>query len=367
MTIQVAGNTDERTAGRWRSNWIAPALIVFIAVLVYGRTLDIPFYLDDEWNLLANPSVRDWRDWFSVLTPPPIKEEWITLARRPFINVTYAFNYALGGYHPAGYHLFNIAVHILNGLLLYALLMRTLRGRGQEADLARAAPLLAALAGLLWIVHPLNTAAVNYVNQRTELLTALFTLATLYAVQRSTTSGQPLAWKALGVGACGLGMGCKEVMAVVPVLALAYDRIFLAGSWRELFLRRKGFYAGLFATWGLLFVFMLRDPVRQGPESWWPYLMTQAWAVNRYVKLAFWPHPLVFDYGMVLVNHLAVVWPAGLAILFLAVLSGVMLFRMPGVGFLGLAFFLILAPSSSVNPVLGQTIAEHRMYLPLIP
>ncbi|MBP7830417.1 MAG: tetratricopeptide repeat protein [Kiritimatiellae bacterium] len=351
---------------RTRRAWLAPALIVLTGLLVYGHTLDIPFYLDDHWNLLTNPSVRNWRDVFSVLTPPVGTDE-LTLARRPVINIAHTFNYALGGYHPAGYHVFNITVHILNGLLLYALLMRTLRGRGQEADLARATPVLAALAVLLWLTHPLNTAAVNYVNQRTELLTAFFTVATLYAVQRSTTSRRPLAWKALGVGACGLGMGCKEVMAVVPMLALAYDRIFLAGSWRELFRRRKGFYAGLCATWGLLFLFMLRDPIRHGGANWWPYLMTQAWALNRYIKLALWPHPLVFDYGVVLIQDPAAVWSAGLAILALLSLSVVLLFKAPGMGFLALAFFLILAPSSSINPVLGQTIAEHRMYLPLFP
>ncbi|MBP7830416.1 MAG: tetratricopeptide repeat protein [Kiritimatiellae bacterium] len=346
--------------------WIAPALIVLTALLVYGCTLDIPFYLDDQWNLLSNPSVRNWRDMFSVLAPPVGADE-INLARRPFINLTFAFNYALDGYAPAGYHAFNIAVHILNGLLLYALLRRVLRGPGQDSELVRAAPILSALAALLWVAHPLNTAAVNYVNQRTELLTAFFTLATLYALHRSTTSSRPLAWKALGVGACGLGMACKEVMAVVPVLALVYDRIFLAGSWRDVFRRRKGFYAALFGTWGLLGVFLLRFSGATGGLLWRPYLLTQAWALNRYIKLAFWPHPLVFDYGVVLIHDLAAVWSAGLAVLVLIALSVALLFKAPGMGFLGLAFFLILAPTSSVNPVIGQTVAEHRMYLPLIP
>ena len=39
--------------------------------------------------------------------------------------------------------------------------------------------------------------------------------------------------------------------------------------------------------------------------------------------------------------------------------------RQPAIGFVGIWFFLILAPSSSVVPVVGQPMAEHRMYLPL--
>jgi len=39
--------------------------------------------------------------------------------------------------------------------------------------------------------------------------------------------------------------------------------------------------------------------------------------------------------------------------------------RQPSLGFIGAWFFIILAPASSVIPVMGQAMAEHRMYLPL--
>src|SRR5262249_53451776 len=37
----------------------------------------------------------------------------------------------------------------------------------------------------------------------------------------------------------------------------------------------------------------------------------------------------------------------------------------PRLGFLGAWFFLLLAPSSSIVPIPLETVAEHRMYLPL--
>jgi tetratricopeptide (TPR) repeat protein len=52
-------------------------------------------------------------------------------------------------------------------------------------------------------------------------------------------------------------------------------------------------------------------------------------------------------------------------VLLLLALTCVVLWRNPPLGFCGLWFFLILAPTSSVAPIVGQTGAEHRMYLPL--
>lgn len=52
-------------------------------------------------------------------------------------------------------------------------------------------------------------------------------------------------------------------------------------------------------------------------------------------------------------------------ILSLAALTVVALRRRPVAEFLGASFFIILAPSSSIVPIVTQTVAEHRMYLPL--
>jgi Flp pilus assembly protein TadD len=95
------------------------------------------------------------------------------------------------------------------------------------------------------------------------------------------------------------------------------------------------------------------------------YALTQCHAVTHYLRLALWPAPLVFDYGKATVTQLsAIVVPA---LVLLALVTGTVfaLRRKPILGFLGVWFFAILAPSSSVVPVATQTIAEHRMYLSL--
>src|SRR5439155_6379441 len=78
-----------------------------------------------------------------------------------------------------------------------------------------------------------------------------------------------------------------------------------------------------------------------------------------------WPHPLVLDYGTDLVTSVAQVVPSALAVLALGAGIIASLSRWPTLGFLGVWFFVILAPTSSVVPLVGQPVAEHRMYLPL--
>jgi len=100
-------------------------------------------------------------------------------------------------------------------------------------------------------------------------------------------------------------------------------------------------------------------------------LITQGPAVLSYLKLAVWPHPLVFDYGFdrYWIHHMAL---GGLAAVAVFTLLGASLWlqlrgrRYRWLGFLGLWFFAILAPTS-VMPGTRQTLAEHRLYLALAP
>lgn len=135
-------------------------------------------------------------------------------------------------------------------------------------------------------------------------------------------------------------------------------------------LRRRG-GARPAATWLLLAALMLTSRHRDntvgfglgvGPGA---YLLTQARAIALYLRLCLWPHPLVIDYGTALVSGLGAMWPQGLLVLALLGAAAWALVRRPALGFLGGAFFAVLAPSSSFIPLVTQPIAEHRMYLPL--
>jgi tetratricopeptide (TPR) repeat protein len=199
----------------------------------------------------------------------------------------------------------------------------------------------------------------------------LLYLLTLYCFIRSLDSKRPLRWQISAVIACLFGMATKEVMSTAPLLVLLYDRIFVAGTIQKALFQRWRLYCCFAATWiPLGFLVVGTGGSRHGsagfisaisPGTYW---LTQFQAVAIYLKLSVWPHPLVFDYGPFLVLGVQDAAPYALIIVVLLFLSLLALWRIPPLGFLCAWFFVILAPTCIV-PVATQTMAEHRMYLPL--
>lgn len=355
---------------RSRTHTLISGLLVVVAVgVAYANSLRCPFFFDDDLTIIQNPTIRALRPLSVVLSPPG---EGSPVQGRPLVNLSFAVNYAVGGTAVLGYHLFNLGVHTLAALILMAVVRRTLTGSERCRRLAGAATGISATVALIWAVHPLVTEPVTYLTQRTESMVGLFYLLTLYLVIRGAQSDKPARWFGLATLACALGMASKEVMVTAPVVILAYDAIFLSGSVREAVRRRRGLYLGLAATWSVLGYILITTGFARGSSAGfggrltaWQYGRTQCWAILRYLRLALVPHPLVVDYGEWIAGSARDIVPGAAAILILVAATLVALAKAPGFGFLGIWFFVILSPTSSVIPLVGQTVAEKRMYLPL--
>jgi protein O-mannosyl-transferase len=359
--------------------WLAVACLVAAILAAYHNSFSGPFIFDDGPAILGNPTIRHLSAPVAVLSPP--RERGQTVGGRPLVNLSLAINYALGGEEVRGYHAFNLGVHLLAALAFFGLARRTLLQPALIGRFGPAATPLALAMALLWAVHPLQTEAVAYVIQRAESLMGLFYLLTLYCFVRAAeadagatepaTARRYHGWLLAAAAACLLGMATKEVMVSAPLLVLLYDRTFVAGSWREAWARRRGFYLGLAATWLLLGWLVLGTANRGGTaglgtgDSPWTYVLTQNRALLLYLRLAFWPRPLVLDYGTDLMGRWTEALPFAPVVVLLLAGTLVALWRWPAVGLLGAWFFAILAPSSSFVPIAVQPIAEHRMYLPL--
>jgi tetratricopeptide (TPR) repeat protein len=367
--------TAELSAARQRNllsslpfsqNVLALLIITLAALAAYYNSLEGQFILDDREAVLENPTIRHlWPIW-NTLSPPSISG----VGGRPAVNLSLAINHALGGAAVEGYHALNLAIHILAGLTLFGIVRRTLLRPVFKNRYDRAALPMSLAVSVLWIVHPLQTEAVTYISQRAESLMGLFYLLTLYCFIRGSESHRPGLWFMLSVTACLLGMATKEVMVTAPLLVLLYDRTFVAGSFRAAWRQRQRVYVGLASTWILLGYLMSglhNRSVGYGfGITWWEYALTECRVITNYLWLCLWPHPLVFDYGTDLViRHAAVAAPYALLLAALLVATVIALKRSPPIGFLGAWFFVILAPGSSVVPVAGQPMAEHRLYVSL--
>jgi len=351
----------------WR--WLAPLVLVLFGLVAYGNSLSTPFLFDDLDSITRNPTIKQLGQLGRVLSPPAGGQG---VMGRPMVNLSLALNYAVGGDRVEGYHALNLAIHLLSALLLFGIIRRTLLAPVFADRFTTHARGLAWVAALIWLVHPLLTESVTCIIQRTESLMGLFYLATLYASMRAMGTACPAGWTMLAGLACLAGMATKEVMVSAPLIVWLYDRTFAAGSFAAAWRQRRGLYVTLGATWAILALLVISMGGNRGGTSGfgssvttWAYLGTQAEAICRYLKLAVWPSPLIVDYGRYLTQSFVIVALCGLVVLGLVGLTLYGLVRRPVWGFVGSWFFCILAPSSSFIPLLTQTIAEHRMYLPL--
>ncbi|MBL9200360.1 MAG: tetratricopeptide repeat protein [Opitutaceae bacterium] len=332
------------------------AALVAAVALAYWGALAAPFFFDDADAVVNNPTLRGGLR--AALAPPA---DGSAVTGRPLVNATFALDHALHGLSPRGFRLANVALHAASTLLLFGLIRRLLSSANAQPSTFNPT---AAIAAAAWSLHPLQTESVICIAQRTELLCGFFYLLTLYAFARG--------WLVLSGVACLFGMASKEVMVTAPLVVLLLDRTFVAGSFAAAWRARRGYYLALAATWLLLAALVVSAGGSRGVAagfnrgiSSWSYLLTQAEALVLYVRLALWPHPLVLDYGTAVAPGLGAVWGQGLLVLAALAATVWALVRRPVLGFFGAAFFLILAPSSSVVPLVTQTLAEHRMYLPL--
>ncbi len=344
---------------------LAGLVLALAALAAYHNSFGGPFIFDDEQSIVHNPSIRSLA---TALQPPA---GWgFTVSGRPVLNLSLALNYAISGTEVWSYHALNLMIHVGAGLALFGLVRRTLQQPIMaKAFAGREVPVALAVA-LLWTVHPLQTESVTYVIQRAESLMGLFYVLTLYAVLRAATTPAARVWSVIAVATCALGMATKEVMVTAPLVALLYDRTFLAGSLRGAWAQRRGLYLALGATWLLLGWLVLSVGGDRGgtyaltPAAFGAYWLTQFEAIARYVWLSVWPSPLIFEYGVTRDVRWTAAIPYALPVLALGAATLWALARRPVAGFLGATFFLVLAPTS-LMPGVTQTIVEHRMYVPL--
>lgn len=201
----VALNPGARKVSRWRLAGVL-ALILLTAVSYAPAMLWGGFVWDDR--VVTDAKVlRDafgvWRIWFS---PADLKlwegHYW------PLVYTSFWVERRLWGLNPAGYHLVNVVLHLVNALLLWRLLSR-LEAPG------------AWLAAAVFAVHPVHVESVAWVIERKDLLSGLFYLTACLVWTRG--GALPRLWSrdySLSLGLFVLGMLCKSIVATLPVALL---------------------------------------------------------------------------------------------------------------------------------------------------
>jgi tetratricopeptide (TPR) repeat protein len=333
-------------------------------LIAYANSFAAPFLLDDAESLERNKSIESL---VTALAPP--SHSGMTVAGRPLLNLSFALNRQLLGPEPASYRWGNLLIHFCAALVLWACLSRTFRLPSLCGRFGAHAGLLAWFVAALWALHPMQTESVTYLVQRAESLAGLCMFVTLYAFIRGAEN-RSLLWSSLCAVACLFGVASKESVAAAPLFLLLYDRCLLSGSFAGALKRRRTLYLALALSWVLLAWLVLSGGGRGATVGFarigaLDYLLTQGWGIVGYLGHAIFPAKLVFDYGAIVEKQLPFIVLGLLLTGGLFALTSYLLIRKPAAGLPGAWFFLILAPSSSLVPIATQTLAEHRMYLPL--
>ncbi len=160
-------------------------LIVLIASVVfacYMPTLNNGFIWDDDVNFTENFNYRGLS--FSHLN-------WMFTTfhdanYHPLAWLTLGFDFVLWGMNPAGYHLTNLVLHVLNAVLFFFLIIEFLRLTSiVTTDIDMLGIKVSAIVGALFFaIHPLRVETVSWVSTRGDLLCGIFYLLTIIAYVR---------------------------------------------------------------------------------------------------------------------------------------------------------------------------------------
>jgi tetratricopeptide (TPR) repeat protein len=350
-------------------------LLVGACVISYSNGLTGGFTYDDKAIVRDDPRIQSWKHLPEIFTTHYFGGPLATgTAYRPVDLLSLAANFAVHGKYTFGYHLTNLALHVVVVLLLFLLLRRRF-GEG-----------IAGGAALLFAVMPVHVEAVTSIVGRAEVLSAALTLAALAAAVRARRAWSLPAY----AGACLcylLAIFSKESAVVFPGLLMLYEMAQGEGGFGGRFVRelrgRVAFYFGfavpLLATFaaryavlrGVLIskyagVFELENPL----VSLKPFARignASALLVRQLGRIVF-PLYLSADESAWQLPRLSPAspffWLSLLAVGALAA-SGMLLYRRrPALGF-GILFFLLATlPTSNLLFITGTILAERLMYLP---
>jgi tetratricopeptide (TPR) repeat protein len=237
-------------------HWIRCLLLFLFGVAVRFPALQGQLVWDDTWLVRDNPFIK------SALLIPESFRHFLTLDTssshyRPVQNISYFFDYLVWNADMYGYHLSNLFWHVGSGILLYLLLLRLLEPfRERFHDGGRKLLSVAAFfVALLWIVHPVHSAAVDYISGRADSLAFFFACGGWLLYLRAKTL-RTFSWRCLlhsfaAVSAL-LALCSRETACIWMLLFLVHLFAFDSGSTRRakclalaICLCLAGLYAGL--------------------------------------------------------------------------------------------------------------------------
>jgi tetratricopeptide (TPR) repeat protein len=364
------------------NNRLAILLILVLTVIVYANSLKNEFVWDDYTVIVDNSFVKSWRN-----LPSLFKKAYLTrisdfgywgeryigsgeTTYRPVVTVSYFTDYAIWKLNPLGYHISNLAIHILNALLLFALL-NIITGNGS----------IALIASLFFALHPANTEAVNVISFREDLLACLFFLLSFLmyvSYQRNKGAKKTLSYF-VSVASFLFALFSKESAIMFPFILILYDYFFVSQQKiKEVLCNFKSYYAGyvlaaFFYLGGWLFLMQGMDKplITPAMSNFYTRILTMPRVIFTYIRWMLFPiniHPTLPDDPLLITHSLfkpgVLISIVVMLALFIIAIKIRRTFALISFGIFW--FFITLIPVSNILLPLTNYMAARYLYIPII-
>ena len=331
---------------------IAAILIIFVGFGCYFNSLNSPFIWDDTGLITHNSLIKDFKYAPKIfLTDLFNQKSTGNNFYRPLQSLSYMLDYHFYKLDAYGYHLTNVILQIIVGLLVYSFIL-IISGSG----------LTSLLTALFFMVHPIHVETVTYISGRADILVALFLLLSLILFTRG--------FYFISLFSFILAMLSKEFALIFPVFLLFYGLGFKYNTQKS---RRRNifiylpFFIAASAYLCLRSLVLTNNAILPSldmifknsvffTKTIFLYLMTLFLPVNLHMSYAFKPADTILEAGIIL-SVLGVI---------LLIIVGAKAFIKGGKSRLfsfGLFwFFLFLLPYSGIFAI-NAYFAEHFCYM----
>lgn len=346
------------------------AILFGVVLFSYISSFSNPFIWDDEQFITQNTYVQTF-DIVKIFTTNTVAGAGVVSNYyRPLTTVSFAVDHAIWGQNTFGFHLTNVMFHAGAGILLFLLLLEL--GVGQWPGF---------FMTLFFLIHPLQTEAITYINSRGDSLYTFFLFLSLLLFTKLLHKkiGRWGVFVIIGTFICSL-LSKEIALAGIVLYGCILGIYLLKGKTikkQQYPLLGLGGIVMSVVTYIALRLTLLNfantlnfyGVTNDYTRSLAIRLFTFAKVVWIYISLFFWPYPLHMERDVAWVRTFFSPWVIGLAGLILGLLLlGVWEVKKKKTGWIifGLVWLLgMLVPGSGIIPING-ILYEHWMYVPMV-
>jgi protein O-mannosyl-transferase len=331
------------------------AILASTAILVYLNSFRGDFQLDDYNVIVFNPAIHSWSSW--------LNDAYHGI--RPLLKFTYTFNWT-SGLGLFGFHLINLAIHIINIALIYTLSLSLMRAQQNVPDILKIQ--IPFITALFFAVHPIQTEAITYISGRSTSLMTLFYLSSILAYMQGRDKNHPLFVYVLSPTLFLFAVAAKEVAVTLPAALLLWDSVV---SERPFSLRQ--IFRFQWVHWVLLCLLILLIFIHSGYwrlisfsfgfRSVYDNILSQIHGVLYLLSRFLMVHELNIDPDLPVITKWSVLLITKTFFLFFILYIGIIFRKKFAWVFFGICwFFLHLIPANSIIPRI-DIINERHFYL----